>query len=183
MGAQKKKKKMSVGMRLTIIAGALGIVGGVATAVVTGVFTVAATPPTPSPCPKKLTIESPEAGAKVDGATGTVIKGPVCGLSTGETVWVFEHDSYDNNYYLVYDPNVGLRSVTSGNGRFAVPSGPIGDPGDKDKQYTIVAVVASRQCGDAITNTDADEDENYVFESLPQGCESSDQVQILVSHK
>lgn len=177
------KKNKSVTVRAAVIGGVLALISGVIIALINGVFSVASSPPTPSSCPRKVSIKTPDAGDRVDGGNGTVINGPVCGLSAGETVWVFEHDSFDKNYYLVYDPNVGVRPATSGNGQFAMPSGPIGDSGDKDKQYSIIAVVASSECGDSIVHRDADEDGNYVFESLPPGCENVDQVQILVTHR
>jgi hypothetical protein len=189
-------------VRAAIITGIFGIIG----AVITVTLTNASQPPTKSPgassggpltlttsasivssttstpdCPKRLQITAPNSGKEVVGTTGVEITGVACGLEPGQAAWIFEQDPYDQNYYLVYDPNVGPRAVTSQDGPFAIEDQPIGDPGDHLKQYLIVAVLASAQCSNSINDKPSDNAGNYVFQSFPSGCQIIDHVQILES--
>jgi hypothetical protein len=181
MNPRGKNKSTNLDERVARIGGKYAIAAAVAAAVIAGVFAILTKEDPPPPCPKQVEINSPKAGEKVDGIAGTEVTGTICGLESGESVWLFEHDSYDENSYLVYDPNVGRRPVASQNGEFAIHDGPIGDPGDQLKQYSIIAVVASGQCRATITSKELDADGNYVFPSMPPGCKVADQVQILES--
>lgn len=159
----------------------IGAVGVVLAAVVAGIFTIALKDPPPPACAHAVAFDKPENGQQVDGETGVDVTGTVCGLADGDTVWVFEFDSFDQNFYLVHDPVVGRRPIALRDGGFAIHDGPIGDDGDKGKAYEIVAVVGGSQCRREIGSKPADEAENYVFTRLPDDCRDVARVQILVS--
>jgi hypothetical protein len=139
-------------------------------------------PTTPPQCPRPVTLTEPQNGTEIDGLAGVPVKGRVCGLRSGESVWIFDYDAYDQNFYLVYDQNSGPRPVANRNDvEFVLVDQPIGDPGDKRKTYTIKAVVASAECEKKITRTPPDAEGNYVFHPLPDGCAVADERQILES--
>jgi hypothetical protein len=144
------------------------------------------TSPTPTrpACDRAVTLTEPENGAEIDGVAGVKVTGRVCALRPGESVWLFDYDAYDGNFYLVYDQNSGPQPVATRNDvSFVMLDQPIGDPGDKRKVYTIKAVVASDECGRKIAHTAPDVEGNYVFHPLPDGCTVSDERQILESQK
>jgi hypothetical protein len=178
-GSQKTPVKVAiVGGTVVVITTVIGLLhpgGGVT------VNTQAAPPQSRPVCPNKLQFTSPQNGQKVDGLAGVEVTGTACGLHLGDTVWILEQDPYDQNYYLVYDPNVGPHSVGSQNGAFAIQDQPIGDPGDNLKRYLLDAVLASKSCATSIMAAPIDSEGNYVFSALPVGCLVVDQVQILES--
>ncbi|GAB1511148.1 hypothetical protein [Actinophytocola sp. KF-1] len=159
----------------------IGAIGTVVAAAVAGLFMFVVKDPPPPECPHSVVVDEPENGQEVDGTVGVAITGKVCGLMPGDTLWVFEFDPYDRNFYLVYDPAVGMRPVASRNGGFAIHDGPVGDPGDYRKRYEIVAAVGDQRCRREIESTAADQDGNYVFDTLPDGCRDITRVQILES--
>ena len=165
--------------KMAILSGA----GVILAAAVAGGFavagTLAATQPVPLTCPRGAKISAPQAGQHVAGLKGVEVKGLACGLRSGESIWMVEFDAYDGNYYLVYNPDVGVHPVLSGNGSFAMEDQPIGDPGDDNKTYTISVILASKQCSTAIMAKRIDKDGNYTFKPLPAGCVVADQVDIL----
>ncbi|WP_459715529.1 hypothetical protein [Actinophytocola sp. KF-1] len=124
-----------------------------------------------------MTFDEPANGGHVDGETGVDITGRVCGLADGQAVWLFEYDSFDHNLYLVYDPVVGRRPVAARDGGFAIHDGPIGDPGDERKAYEIIASVGDAKCRREIESRPADQDGNYVFDTLPDACRDVARVQ------
>jgi len=180
-----------------IIAGVSGVITAIVVALVAvlsgsgGDHTGSAPPPggtssgrSPTPsstCAKKLTLTAPSNGQKVAGLVGVEVTGRACGLVDGEAAWVFEQDLYDQNFYLVYDRNIGPRAVLSGDGEFATLDKPIGDPGDDRKTYVIAAVLASSDCNRSIVAKRPDAYENYVFRPLPAGCKIIDQREIFES--
>jgi hypothetical protein len=132
-------------------------------------------------CAKHIKITAPKAGTSVIGTKGVLVTGTSCGLAVGDSVWVFEHDPFDGMYYAVYDPDVGFKAVSSHDGGFTILDKPIGDPGDADKRYAILALLANSQCSKGILATKPDSSENYVFQVLPAGCVVGDQTEILES--
>lgn len=187
-------------VKVAVIAGVFALTGSL----VAGIFTVtgalvskqppsppAGSGPIPLPppstsllpvCAKRVTLRAPKNGDLVDGIAGVKVIGEICGLGHDETVWIFDQDLYDQNYYLVYDPNSGPRPVaTPLDVEFTIQDQPIGDLGDRLKRYIIVAVLATKGCGNLITNTKMDSEGNYVFRQLPDGCDVIDQRQILES--
>lgn len=190
MGAQKKTR-----VALTMVLATIPVVGGIITAIINGLFSSDPQPTTPPPptalsstiapttpvCEKKVEIKVPKTGARVDGAKGTEITGVACGLASGEGVWIFEYDSFDKNFYLVYDANTGPRPVTEDSGDFTIFDGPIGDPGDRNKQYALIATVGTSRCQATIEDASPDENDNYVFRTIPADCKKTHQVQILES--
>jgi hypothetical protein len=159
----------------------IGAAGAVAAAVIGGFFVLLTKEPPAPECVREVVIDKPANGQAVDGAVGVDVTGSACGLEDDETVWVFEHDPFDQNFYLVYDPAIGPRPVASRNGGFAIHDGPVGDAGDERKPYEIVAVVGNAGCREAIEDSPADEVGNHVFRTLPDGCRDSARVQVLVS--
>ncbi len=157
------------------------VAAAVLSAVIGGMFLILTDDPQPPECPRQVTIEKPVNGQEVDGVEGVDVSGSVCGLDAGATVWLFEYDSFDQTYYLAYDANVGQRPLKSGNGGFVIHDGPIGDPGDENKSYEIVAVVADEVCRREIESTPLDANGNYVFHPLPTGCRDAARVGVLVS--
>ncbi|MGW5715312.1 hypothetical protein ACWEVP_04035 [Amycolatopsis sp. NPDC003865] len=91
--------------------------------------------PVPTPaCVKRVAITTPSTGIEIDGIQGVKVSGTICGLTEGESVWLFDFDPYDQNYYLVYDPEVGPQPAANSNDtEFAMLDHPIGDPGDRRK--------------------------------------------------
>ncbi len=141
--------------------------------------------PVPTPaCVKRAAITTPTTGAEIDGIQGVKVGGTVCGLGAEESVWLFDFDPYDQNYYLVYDPEVGPQAVADSNDtEFAMLDQPIGDPGDQRKKYVITAVVATAACADELRKKKPDGEGNYVFHPLPPTCEIRDQRQIFESQR
>lgn len=188
--------KAWIGLLSAVLVALIGVVGTIVVAKInkadpppassSSVPPPTGTSPTPTPpkCDRVVSLTEPENGAEIDGVVGVKVKGSVCGLRPGESVWLFDYDAYDQNFYLVYDPNSGPRPVATRNDvTFVMVDQPIGDPGDKQKVYTIKAVVASEGCGKKISETPPDPEENYVFHSLPDGCAVADERQILESRK
>jgi hypothetical protein len=135
----------------------------------------------PSPaCPASLQLTMPQNGQQVNGQAGVEITGTACGLATN-TGWIFEYDAFDQNYYLVYDPNSGPQPIATNDGPFAILDKPIGDPGDSQKTYVLDAVLATPQCAAIIKAKQSDADGNYVFHPLPPGCQIVSHVDILES--
>jgi hypothetical protein len=183
MGVQSWFKSQKLTLQGAVITGAFAVTA----AIISGIFLLGTafvsgprtTPP--SACSKKLQITAPQDGQKVTGTTGAEITGTACGLRADESAWVFDQDLYDQKYYLVYDPDIGPRAATSQDGKFAILDQPIGDPGDSEKPYSIVAVLASAQCKTSVMAKRPDTEGNYAFQPLPAGCQVIDQVQILES--
>src|SRR6266536_373308 len=184
-------RKAWIGLLSAVLVALIGVVGTIVVAKInksdppsatsSRLPTPSRTPPTSTPpkCDRAVSLTEPDNGVEIDGVTGVKVKGTVCGLRQGESVWLFDYDAYDENFYLVYDQNSGPRPVATRNDvTFVMVDQPIGDPGDKRKVYTIKAVVASEACSKAITQTRPDAEENYVFHPLPDGCTVSDERQI-----
>jgi hypothetical protein len=83
--------------------------------------------------------------------------------SVRETLWVFEYDPFDRKIMTRPTPLC------------------IGDAGDKRKPYEIIAVLGGAECRQGIESKPVDEDGNYVFPALSDGCRDVARVQILES--
>jgi hypothetical protein len=138
--------------------------------------------PTRASCPVSLIITAPTEDTIVsNGASGVVIKGTACGLGS-DSGWLFDFDPDDGYYYDDYagsTPTPTVQSSLSGSWQF--PDSPIGNPGDKDKRYTITLVLASQAC-DKLLRSERQIDGDYKLRNFPAGCRLVKKVDVYVTY-
>ena len=120
-------------------------------------------------CDTPLAITSPTNGTKVVGATGVDIAIGACGLTAGESAWLFD---FDGDYGLDGDGGPILTS----NQTMTFDDAPIGAPGDVNENTKLVLVLADTDCTKALNAMDL---ENTQPTSLPQSCQIASQVEIV----
>jgi hypothetical protein len=142
----------------------------------------AAAPTKASSCLVNLRITAPAEDTIVsNGASGLVIKGTACGLGS-DSGWLFDFDPDDGYYYDDYagsTPTPAVQSSLSGSWQF--PDSPIGNPGDKDKHYTITLVLASQAC-DKLLRSEQQIDGDYKLRTFPAGCKVVEKIDVYVTY-
>ena len=128
----------------------------------------------PVPCSKPLSITSPAKDEKIAGRKGVKVKITACGLTAGESGWLFDVDGGDGTY--------GLDSggaVITGNGTTTFDDTPIGDPGDVNEHMKIALVLANPACVEAMNQIDI---QDTYPKSLPASCRIASQVEVIESY-
>jgi hypothetical protein len=159
----------SVGVLVGIVVAALvvgGVIGFLSQTSNSGQNSPAAS--AAGPCAQPLTITSPANGTKIVGKAGVTLTIVACGLTAGETGWLFDYQS--GTYGL---DNGG--PVVTGDGTSTFDDEPVGDPGDVDQEVTLTLVLANSACGTALEAIDFDDNPPAL---LPTACRIESQVAV-----
>lgn len=150
---------------IAFVTGILGLLGGGTAGVVVQHYL--------DSCRNAIQITSPTDGTHTNGSSVDVT-GTACGLSSGETGWLFDYDPANQTYTEDYNLDVGRRPVAIDDGEWAFTDQDVGDPGDQDKTYSLVIVRASPACAKMLNQTDT-------IKVFPSGCTISDTRDVIVS--
>jgi hypothetical protein len=127
-------------------------------------------------CDRKFEFRAPVTGQPISGNTGVVVIGKTCGYDAREDHgWLFDFDPEDGTYYSVSDRPLGGRE-------WALFDGPLGDPGDNRKKYSLVVFQADESCNRTLLEQIAKGDGETAFQQPPAGCTEEDRRDIIVSY-
>jgi hypothetical protein len=134
----------------------------------------------PTSCGKNILIQSPANNNLIShGGEGFTITGYACDMKD-RSGWLLDLD-LKNNYYYLNSAGSPPRPAFTGDGPFTFVDPSIGNDGDSDRRYGIVAVVASASCSKALESVAPDRAGNYEIPRLPRGCQAEDPSYVLVS--
>jgi hypothetical protein len=123
-------------------------------------------------CPKPLTITSPANDTKIVGHVGVSIGIKACGLTAGETGWLFDFDESSKTYGLDGDGG----PIVTGNRSFTFDDTPVGQSSDQNEYVEITLVLADSACNTALNGMDLN---NNQPSTLPAGCQVVGQVEVI----
>jgi hypothetical protein len=164
-----KRRKNRPEMILAITLAVIAVIGTTAAALISR-------PPHNNPCANNITITSPSAGqSEADGKNENIlVKGTACDMADN-TGWLVWRDT-DGTYYLEFNNNPPV-PIIAGNGGWSWTINDLGNPGDKDQQYEITAVLASPACTNYLEKA-RPSGGNIAFKVLPSGCQADDNVDV-----
>jgi hypothetical protein len=137
-------------------------------------------PTSSSSCNPGVSLTSPANNAYIkDGTSGVKIKGVVCGLGS-KSAWLFDWDSQDQYYYADYNSNTPSPLPLPTQGTWAFEDKPIGDSGDRQKEYILTLVVGSPACNQALLRSHSMINNQRVLH-FPPGCQIVDKRVVYVS--
>lgn len=125
-------------------------------------------------CAKPLAIESPKNDTAIVGHVGVTMKIEACGLTPGETGWVFDYSTDDGSYGLD-----GGGPVVTADGTTSFDDSPVGDTGDVDEHVKLTVVLADSTCAAALGKLNLDNDTPT---ALPASCVIEDQVLVVETY-
>lgn len=134
--------------------------------------------PGPSCEQPTLSITAPNDGELIRGREGVKLTGDACRLGEN-TGWIFDFDPAQNTYFASHHGSPAPTITDDGQWRFN--DTPVGDPGDTDKEYQIVVVLASPACSSALAALPLDDGDLFA-EALPATCFIADEVTIVVTY-
>ena len=128
---------------------------------------------TAAPCPKPLTITSPASGTHIVGHVGVQLGIDACGLTSGQTAWLFDYES--GTYGLDGDGG----PIVSSNQTFTFEDTPVGSPGDTNEPVQLTLVLADSACNTALNGMDL---QNNQPAALPASCQIASQVEVIETY-
>jgi hypothetical protein len=129
-------------------------------------------PPSGTACPKPLTITSPANDTKIVGHVGVNIGIKACGLTAGESGWLFDVDESSKTYGLDGDGG----PIVTRNQNLMFDDTPVGQSGDQNVYVEITLVLADSACNTALNGMDLN---NNQPSTLPAGCQVVGQVEVI----
>ncbi len=145
-----------------------------ASASVTATGTSTAAAVKPAACPAALTITSPASGTKITGHLGVTLDITACGLTSGQSGWLFDVDSGDGTYGLD-----GGGPIVTANGASTFTDAPIGSHGDVNEGVKLTLVLADSACSTALKGMNL---QNTYPTSLPSSCRIASQVLVIETY-
>jgi hypothetical protein len=125
-------------------------------------------------CPAPLTITSPIRGTKITGRTGATLDITACGLTSGQSGWLFDLDTGDGTYGLD-----GSGPIVTGNGTSTFTDAPIGAHGDVNEGVKLTLVLADSACSTALRGMGL---QNTYPTALPSSCQIASQVLVIETY-
>jgi len=123
-------------------------------------------------CAKPLAITSPTNGTRIVGSVGVKVGITACGLTPGETGWLFDYDPGSGTYGLDGDGG----PILTGDQTMTFDDAPVGDPGDVNEYTDVTLVLANSSCDAALRSMNL---ENTQPTSLPMSCQIASQAEVV----